>query len=608
MVRRRRLIATGFAVVALLTIAYGLLRGAAAAGAAQHGKSALVDAQQRLDKADLVGAIAELRGASSDFALARRQLRALGPLRPIARAIPFVRVQVRGVETFAHAGELLSAAGIRLATAGSALTNPSDPNVPVSSALSSLRSVQGAMDDGLRALDTSITEVAKLNGYRLLGPLGTAHRDLVTRLPIVRARAARADAGLRAFLEFAGANGDRRYLIVSQNPDEPRPTGGFIGTYGVVAATGKGIALERYGPAEEWSFAPDHSAARVASADAPAPFRIVTPASNQLLLNVNATPDWPTSAELASSLWTRGGERPVDGVLSFTPDSLARLLGVLGSVEVPDFGETVTSANVIERTDFHTHHDPADAGAGGRKRFISSLVGVVINRALQAPAHQWLKLGQAMAASFDARESLAWSSHPEVQSVVDLFGWDGRFIGADGDFVGVSEFEYAAKNGRALRRTYDHHVVLRSDGSGTVDMTVTVSDPAPFDPIFNVNSQSYVVLYGPRRALLANGTRATDAEEPNLAGHPAAGWLLAATPGGTDTSRVVWEVPDGLLARGSDGSMRYSLTWWHLPAHTGDIVHLRVDPPEGWRWAHSAPPSVIQLKDRYQGSWQLVRN
>jgi hypothetical protein len=607
MKRRRRLIAGGFAVVAMLAIAYGLLRGTWAAGSAQRGKTALVAAQQRLDKTDLPGAIEQLRLARSEFAASRRQLRTLGPLLPVARAIPFVRVQVRGVETFARAGELLSDAGIRLATAGAALTNPSDPTVPVSGALASLRSVQAAMDSGLKALDKSIDEVSKLNGYRLVGPLGKAHRDLVRRLPIVRAKADRADAGLRAFLEFAGANGDRRYLVLSQNPDEVRPTGGFIGTYGVVAATTRGIALERYGPAEGWTAAPEHAGAKVSSVDAPAPFRIVGPPSNQLLLNVNATSDWATSAELAASLWIRGGERPVDGVLSFTPDALARLLSVLGPVDVPDFNETVTGANVIARTDFHAHHDPADIGPG-RKRFISSLVGVVLSRALEAPARQWPKLGQAMAASFDARESLAWSSHSDVQSVIDVFGWGGRFVGADGDFVGVSEFEYAAKNGRALRRTYDHHVTLRIDGSGTVDTTLTVSDPAPFDPSFNINSQSYVVLYGPRRALLAGGTRPTDAEEPSLAGQPAAGWLLAAAPGGTDTARVVWEVPAGLLARGSDGSMRYSLAWWHLPAHTGDIVHLRVDPPEGWRWAHSAPPNVIQLKDRYQGSWQLVRN
>jgi hypothetical protein len=462
--------------------------------------------------------------------------------------------------------------------------------------------VYAALQRGLAALDASIDDVASLNGYRLVGPLASARRDLVERLPEARAKAARAEAGVRAFLAFAGDQRPRRYLVFSQNPDEVRPTGGFIGTYGVLTAGGPdGLTLERYAGIETWTRAPEHEQAKVPVADAPLVFQSVQPPSNQTLANVNATPDWPTGAELASELWAKGGEPPVDGVLSFTPDFLARMLTVLGPVDVPEFGETVTAANLIERADFHTHEEPAEL-VGGRKRFVSEVVRVVLQRLLDAPAQQWRDLAKVAAKGFDAREALAWSKEAPVEEVLGGLGWDGAFSGAGGDFVAPSEFEFTAKNGRGLRRTFDHRVELRPDGSARVTTDMTVANTLPPDPAYNIDSQSYVTLYGPRDATIADGTDPPDADEPPLAGHPSATWLMAAPPLGEVHRRVVWEVPR-LAARQKDGSFAYRLTWRHLAAHTGDVVRLEIELPDGWRWDEAPPPS-IQLTSAYARSFR----
>jgi hypothetical protein len=586
--------------------AYGAVRTLGAARAGSHGKAALVRAEAHLRQRDLDHATTDLQAARHDFRRSRSQLHAMGPLLTVARAVPFVRVQVRGTEAFARAGELLSGAGLDLTAAARTVIEPKDPNVPVGDSVQSLRTIRAAMTEGLTALDASIDEIAKLNGYRLVGPLANARADLAQRLPRVRRQASRAAGGLDAFLAFAGADGPKRYLVFSQNPDEVRPTGGFIGTYGVLTAGPDGIALERFAGIEEWIHVPAHADAVVPPGEAPIAFRIVQPEMSQRLANVNATPDWPTAARLAVDLWQRGGEQPVDGVLSFTPDALARLVAVLGPTEVPGFGETVDAHDFIERVDFHTHHEPPEV-PGGRKRFVTVAVGAVVDKLLHAPASQWRDLAEALAASLDAREALAWSSDERVATVLQGFGWDGSFLGADGDFVGVSEFEYAAKNGRALRRTYDHHVQLRADGSARVTTAVTIDDPAPMDPLYNLDSLSYVVLYGPRRAKQAPGTDETFANEPSLAGHPAASWLLAAPPLGEDHAKVVWDVA-GFAAKDGGRSMTYRLTWRPLPAHRGDKVRLRVDLPRGWRWAGARPPSVISLDAGFSRNWRVVRS
>jgi hypothetical protein len=55
----------------------------------------------------------------------------------------------------------------------------------------------------------------------------------LARLPEVAAGAAEA--------AVMGDDCPRRYLLMSQNPAEVRPTGGFIGTYGVLATEQLGL-------------------------------------------------------------------------------------------------------------------------------------------------------------------------------------------------------------------------------------------------------------------------------------------------------------------------------------------------------------------------------
>jgi hypothetical protein len=91
-----------------------------------------------------------------------------------------------------------------------------------------------------------------------------------------------------------------------------------------------------------------------------------------------------------------------------------------------------------------------------------------------------------------------------------------------------------------------------------------------------------------------------------VAGHPAAGYFVAAPPLGQARLRVVWEVED-LARRGPGGSRVYDLWWMGIPDHTGDVLNLRVDLPDGWRWDGEAPPTRVGLDDDLRGSWSYRR-
>jgi hypothetical protein len=485
-------------------------------------------------------------------------------------------VQVRAVEAYADIGLLLAQAGTTLSDAAAGILEPADERLPLSAGVDALKRVETALHAGVISLEAAETRVANLSGYRLLGPLQTAHDELVRRLPRLRAHAATSDDGLAALIAFSGGAGSRRYLLFSQNPDEVRPTGGYIGTYGVLHVGSGRLTLERYASTESWYN--NRPEAVVAPQKAPTPFRLSTPPAAQTIANVNAVADWPQTARLALELWNKGGERPVDGAVSFTPEFLARVLAVVGPVDVPSYGETVNASNLLERADFYTH---------GEGQLASS------------DPKQFLVVG------FEAREAMAWLNDPVVAGAVARRHWDGVLVPQSaGDFFYGAEFEHSAKNGRGLHRTYDHQVRLQPDGSARVSTNVNILNSELPGPN-NVDSLSYITVYGPQGAVLEATSDPGVALEASLAGHPAGAWFRAAAARGQTTLHVAWDAP-GLIRRRGDGTWTYQLRWVALPGHASDVLHLRVEPPPGWAWKAGPPPTTVRLDRDLVGSWDLI--
>lgn len=593
----------GLVIVVALLGAYGAFRSWQAARAALDGKNALVRAEADLNARRIDSARKNLTAARASFQRARSKLDSLGPVGPVARVMPLIRRQVQGAEAFADSGLLLSTAGLQLTDTVNRLTNPADPTKKLSGALDDVRALQPSLQSGIDSLDAAIVRIASLDGYRLLGPLGAARDDLSVRLPRIRDKAVSAQEGVAATVAFLGGSGPRRYLLFSQNPDEVRPTGGYLGTYGVLSAAGDGhLTLDRYDNIANWTGA--HPEASIPPDEAPSPFPFLSPKVAQSLANSNALPDWPTSARTAMDIWQRGGEAPVDGAIAVTPGFLARILAVVGPTAVPSYGETVTSKNVIERFEYHTKLTESGGETNTeRKQFIVDLAEQVFTRLLDTPSSKWDPLAKTMGQAFDARDVVAWFADAQIQPALTRHSWDGALPQSAGDFFADAEFEFGAKNGRSLQRTYDHAVELHADGSARVTTNLTIANPEP-PGLLNVDSLSYLRVYGPEGATLSPDSDEPVGLEPAIAGHPAAAWFVAAPPMGQTSLKVVWDVPHA-AARQKNGAWQYSLRWVRVNDHSGDVLHLRFTLPKGWRWKGPAPPATIELEKDVRQSWSL---
>lgn len=581
------------------------VRGTQAVNAGTRGQAALLEAEKHLRARDLDAARSQLSTAQHEFHAMAEALADLGPLLPVARRIPLLGSQVVAAEALVEAGTILASTGLGLVDAADGVLDADDGRRLGSGFIEPARRMRDALRDASVRVDAAMTAVTSVDGW-VPGTLGDTREALEVRLRDLHEGLGRSERGLEALLTFAGASGPRRYLFLTQNPDEVRPTGGFIGTYGLLTADVGELHLERYESIQSWVRPrPD---AVVPGAAAGSPFRFSTPPVPQTLATVNHLPDWPRSAALAAELWRQGGEEPVDGVVSFVPEFLARLLVALGPVEVPEFGETITSVNLAPRLEHYTELAEADPSVSDeRKEFLASLAEAVMGQLLVAPSSIWDDVAAAVGLGFGRGEAMAWSLDQDVAGALRERDWDGAFPQASGDFFFNSEFSYAAKNGNGIRRHFDHHVSLRPDGSALVTTEMTLANTEDAGR-YNTSSLSYITIYGPRGATLAPTSDPPLSREPPLAGHPAAGWLVAAPPQGTTHLRVAWEVPQ-LLGDDPTGIPSYRLTWPHLPGHEGDTLQISVELPEAWAWAEEAPPTEPVPLDRdLVGRWKLVRS
>jgi hypothetical protein len=582
---------------------FSLAHAALAARSALEGKRALLRSEGLIGQQQLQPARLELQAARAKFDTTRKQMATATRFLPIARYVPILRSQILGVEALADAGLILSDAGIDLADAAAVIVENKDAAVSFSDSLGDLRTIRGLLANGLTSIDEASAAVDRLDGSFLPGPVGDARSQFNDRLPEIRERTADTAAAMAALISFVGGNGPRSYLFLSQNPDEVRPTGGFIGTYGVLKAVGGDLTLDRYDGTGDWG--EPRPQPGVTAEEKGGPFRYDSRLP-QGLANVNTEPDWPRAAQRAIRLWERGGEAPVDGVISFTPAFLARVLTITGPVTVEGYGAVVTSENLIERLEFYTHEQTPLPGTDS-KDFIAVLAKTVMDRLIDVRTSQWSALGQVLGEAFTEREAMAWVSDPEVGAVLADRRWDGALPVVTGDFVYPAEFQYAAKNGRSLRRVYDHHVRLRPDGSGSVVTTVRVTNPNPPDDYANIpGTLAFVTMYGPAGATVGRGTDQPSLPEPAMADHPARSFFRPLEPRSESKFTVEWEVPQ-LVRQGPDGTWEYSLLFMRLPDHTGDVLELNVELPPGWRWAGDPPPNQVALDRDFSGRWAIER-
>ncbi|GAB4452444.1 MAG: hypothetical protein OHK0041_15800 [Anaerolineales bacterium] len=245
------------------------------------------------------------------------------------------------------------------------------------------------------------------------------------------------DDGFSAAMTLPGIlgaeeSGPKTYLLLVQNEDELRPTGGFITTVGrLVIQNGEIVSLEFEGVDdnfEDWT--KPYPAA-------PWQLQEYMNASVLILRDSNWYADFPTSARWAEYLYSYKYPQPLDGVIAFDQQFLVILLSALGPLDVKGAPYPLTSANVIEymrSAKAPPAGEPVPAG-WDRKHFIEPIAGALLQKLMSGESKDLRGLAAALIRALDERHLLLYFHDPAAMSLLAERGWDNALRAPGGDFL-----------------------------------------------------------------------------------------------------------------------------------------------------------------------------
>lgn len=332
------------------------------------------------------------------------------------------------------------------------------------------------------AVQEGLDSLVLLDPDELLGPLGGAVTELTDVMAEVGSTTATASRAVQLVPPMLGSEGPRRYLMLVQNNAEPRATGGLPGSVILLAAEGGKVTIEDQRPASE--FQSDTTVLDVSEAER----ALFGEDLARKMADVNFTPDFPRTAELAVALWAQKDDRAVDGVLSIDPVVLAGIMGVTGPLD-PPVGPRLTSDDVVDYLINGVYLDIADPD---QHDVYFQVVAAQLFQEVLSGAGEISKIIPALAQSAREGRVLLWSAHPEEQELLAPTVLGGELSGSvvaghDGErrpVVGVFLNDgTAGKMGFYLDRSVTATVLeCFADGSQRLRVDVSLTSTAPLDP------------------------------------------------------------------------------------------------------------------------------
>ena len=540
-----------------------------------------------------------------------RDLLASDPLVALARALPPTAADVRGADdAVAAAGDLLSAAGDGLAIGrrfveirdaqasdpqnASALSQivelmatSRDRAVAAAAAVARAKQTLAGIPDGLVGEVESVRDAmtARIAKY---GPLLDGYLSASARLPAI-----------------LGWDAPRRYLVLTQDPAELRPAGGFAGSYGIIAFD-KGRVTERsFRDIALLDYTNNYPFVKPPTELAD---YLLGPKQSWQLADANWSPDFPTSARDAIRLYTNeSGDTNIDGVLAITTYTIDELLKVTGPITVPDYGATMTAGETTLKTLQLTR--TALVPGENRKAFLSAFADQLLASLLGLPAAKWGQLlGQADAFR-QGRLLQAWFSNPADQALVTGSGFDGAVRADPGDYAYPVDSNVApsSKLNAVTTRSLDLQVQIDAVGNARNTLAVTwqnrieTAEGAPYRALPGEKPKHLLGLYFrllvPERSRVegVSGGSYPPLTDPAVvedeAGRTAIGTYLKVPPGRTSLT-YTWTSPYAADADETGGT--YRLTIQKQPGLLPGPLALTIRVPAGFRIADASPELTVR--------------
>lgn len=382
-----------------------------------------------------------------------------------------------------------------------------------------------------------------------------------------------------------GLNGQQTYLILSQNSDELRPSGGYISTYGWMTVRNGRITDYSYSPTTTTSPNPP-GAQFVGQVEVPT-WWIRYGQPIYAAWDGSWYADFPKTAEMAMWYYNAGNNprSPVSGVLGIDIIGFEMILNALGRVVVPGHDEVVTPANFRQIVYAKSAENPTD---NLNKRFIASIYQQIFTDWQGADANLNTRLLGAVLEALQEKHIMFYSADDSLNVAVNLLGWSGAQSPAVGDdYLMTADANLGNKSNRSIVRQLTLDVNIQPDGS-LVNRAAIAYDysarTAANDPGFNppflgpANYNNLLQIFTPLGSAIIDSSNFTsDPQTVYTDTHTIFTSRLTVPYDGSERFQISYRTPPLIEAFGP--YQRYTLVLQKQPGTFGDQVNVQVTLP-----------------------------
>jgi hypothetical protein len=257
-------------------------------------------------------------------------------------------------------------------------------------------------------------------------------------------------------------SGPQTYLLLMQNEDELRPTGGYLTAAGTaVVLNGKLISINT----ESSELVDD---LRKPYPIPPWQFKEFMNIDMFLFRDSNWFTNFPTTASWAEYFYSYARASSANGTIAIDMHVIVRLLETLGPVEVVNVNYPITSENVLAYLRSAEKTRPKGvAGTWDRKQFISDLAKPLIQKILNSRGQSWTKLLPVLIELLDEKHILLQFDNEEATAFLERRNWDGSVrIPNKSDFLMAVDTNMGYnKSNAVMEMSYNYNVNLTAPTS-----------------------------------------------------------------------------------------------------------------------------------------------
>lgn len=293
--------------------------------------------------------------------------------------------------------------------------------------------------------------------------------------------------------KFFAKNSFKRYLLVFQNNNEIRPTGGFIGSYSLIdIEDGKIVNIET--PSEGSYYLEDSLLENIKP---PYPLRLIN--RRWEFQDANWWSDFPQSAKFISGIYEKSGNRTVDGVIASNAFLMQDILKITGPIEMKDYNKIIDSENFIDETQKAVELE-YDRKKNEPKKIITDLMPRVMEEMFSAKKEKFLDILVALSGALKKRDIQLYFKDEDLETKTVKLGWAGEIKDIKNrDYLAIIDTNIGGKKtDGVIDQQIEHNTSILDDGTIIDELVIHKKhNGIKGDYFYGVNNVDYLRVYVP---------------------------------------------------------------------------------------------------------------